>query len=36
VSLTAGSASYNPRLTVTVPAGAVAGVYSGTVTQSVS
>lgn len=30
------SVSWNPTLTVTVPAGAVAGAYSGTVTHSVA
>jgi hypothetical protein len=32
----ANAATYVPVLRVTVPAGAIAGVYTGTVTQSVS
>lgn len=35
-ALTVNAATYVPVLTVTVPSGAVAGVYTGTVTQSVS
>jgi len=31
-----GGASYNPTVSVAIPAGAVAGTYTGTVTQSVS
>jgi|tagenome__1003787_1003787.scaffolds.fasta_scaffold20099031_1 hypothetical protein len=31
-----GGASYNPTVSVTIPAGAVQGTYTGTVTQSVS
>ena len=31
-----GGASYNPTVTVAIPAGAVEGTYTGTVTQSVS
>jgi len=31
-----GGATYNPTVSVAIPAGAVAGVYTGTVTQSVS
>jgi hypothetical protein len=30
------NATYNPRLTITVPASSTAGVYTGTVTQSAS
>lgn len=39
-SLTSGvgnnSASWNPTIVITVPAGAVAGTYTGTITQSVA
>jgi len=31
-----GGASYNPTVTVAIPAGSVAGTYTGTVTQTVS
>jgi hypothetical protein len=40
MSLTAGAgsnaASWNPTLIVAIPAGAVAGLYTGTVTHSVA
>ena len=32
----AGGATYNPTVTVAIPAGSVAGTYTGTITQSVS
>jgi hypothetical protein len=35
-AITTNNATYNPRLTVTIPASSTAGVYTGTVTQSVS
>jgi hypothetical protein len=31
-----GGASYNPTVTVAIPAGTVAGTYTGTVTQTVA
>jgi hypothetical protein len=34
--LGASNATYNPRLTVTIPASSTAGIYTGTVTQSAS
>jgi len=36
ISLVTNSASWNPTLIVNVPAGVVAGTYSGTVTHSVA